>query len=275
MQKTSIVTFNQSPIQYGIKMNATNYVEKHAHINGQSMWYYQFTVAGQTDELPIVPDGCLSVFYCCNPCSPHAILYGSILRGTTIRLEPNTLYFCARFTPVQSMNFHILSFREIVNTQVSLIDTSKECVDICSIIANLHTIEERIAYFEQSVLPRILKTEYRSTSQVINHALQCIYRSGGGITIKELSGEVGYSARYLRLLFEEHLGISPKLFSRIIRFQTSLAFLLGSNTNVSEVAIQQNYFDQSHFLKDFREFSLFTPQQVRKMSEARQFQPAQ
>jgi AraC-like DNA-binding protein len=253
-------------------MNATNYVEKHVHINGQSMWYYQFTFANQTEELPIVPDGCLNAFYSCTPSSPHATLHGSILRGTTIRLKPNTLYFCIRFTPVQGMNFHILSFREIVNTQVSLIDTSKECIDISSIIANLHTFEERIAFFEQVVLPRIIKTEYRSTSQLINHTLQCIYRSGGRITVKELSGEVGYSSRYLRLLFEDNLGISPKLFSRIIRFQNSLAFLLGSNTSANEIAIQQNFYDPSHFLKDFREFSLLTPQKIRKLSEAHQFE---
>lgn len=96
---------------------------------------------------------------------------------------------------MQSMNLRQFSFREVVNTHVPLIDTSKECGKFCNHIANQNTFEERIAYIEQAVLPRAIQNGKLIDNQLINQSLECIYRFGEGISMEELSSQVGYSAR--------------------------------------------------------------------------------
>lgn len=265
MRKPVIISFNQSAIQYGVEPHAEKYMEKYSYINGHAMLYYQFKLTDKIKELPVVPDCCIDLYYACQSLNSYAILYGPVLRGTLMRFEPNIPYFCVRFSPKQSI--HLRLFREAVNNQIPLAGLSKDCFEICSLIANEHTFEERIMLFERSILPRIFRTEFRPVNKLIDQSLDYIYRSGGGIAMKDLSKKVGYSARYIRHHFEDYLGISPKLFSRMIRFQNSLALLLGTDIPFSEVIVKQNFYDQSHFLKEFKEFSLSTPSQIRMLRE--------
>lgn len=262
------VALNWSPIQYGMELNAKDYVEKHVYFREHRMLYYQFKVNNETGEIPVVPDGCIDIFVSCNPSSPNALIYGTVLKGTTIYLERNTTYFCIRFTPKQSMSFRSLSFRDVVNTNVSLMDAIIDHAEFCYDLATCHTFEERIAVFERSCLSRLFQTELTPTMQLVSYSLGHIYRSGGAIPMKQLAEECGYSDRYLRRRFEETLGISPKLFSRIVRFQNALAHLLDHESDINDAVSEQHFYDQSHFLKEFKQFSLFTPTQIRDARSA-------
>jgi AraC-type DNA-binding domain-containing proteins len=263
------VALNLSPIQYGMELNASGYREKHVYFQGQRMLYYEFRIESGTGDIPVVPDGCIDIIIRCTPEAPQALVYGTVLKGKTIRFEPRATHFCIRFTPLQSLSFRSLAFRDVVDTGVPLLDTAKITADMCAEIAWMPSFEERIAAFEQRCLPGILNTEQAPSHGLVPYTLEQIYRSRGAIATEKLAGNCGYSARYLRRRFEETLGISPKLFSRIIRFQNSLALLLGSDTSVRNAACEQAYYDESHFLKDFKEFSLFTPTQIRTMRESK------
>lgn len=61
------------------------------------------------------------------------------------------------------------------------------------------------------------------------------------------------------------IGISPKLFARISRFQESLYQLrAGKYDKLSDVAYENEYFDQSYFIRVFKEFTGFSPLQFKK-----------
>jgi len=79
-------------------------------------------------------------------------------------------------------------------------------------------------------------------------------------TVKEVSKRTGLSQRRLIQLFREEVGLTPKLFCRILRFQEVIR-LVGSEKRVewAEVALRCGYFDQAHFAHDFRAFSGTTP----------------
>ena len=63
------------------------------------------------------------------------------------------------------------------------------------------------------------------------------------------------------------MGVSPKLFARISRFQASLSQLRNNDFNkLSDLAFDNDYADQSHFIRSFREFAGFSPHQLRKQS---------
>jgi AraC-like DNA-binding protein len=79
---------------------------------------------------------------------------------------------------------------------------------------------------------------------------------GGGGSVAEASAAAKVSARQLDRLFAQHVGLSPKTVARVLRFQTALRGLMRDpNCALARLAAACGYFDQSHFIKDFRKFT--------------------
>jgi AraC-like DNA-binding protein len=76
--------------------------------------------------------------------------------------------------------------------------------------------------------------------------------------MQTICGRTGLSNRYLQRLFSQHVGISPKTYLMITRFQRSLA-LLDKKKSYTEIAYECGYFDQAHFIKEFKNYSGVTP----------------
>ena len=94
-----------------------------------------------------------------------------------------------------------------------------------------------------------------------------IYETRGTIGIQNLAEETGYSACYLRRVFEQIHGISPKLFERFIRFQNMLYLMEQQewqSQKMDALCFESGYYDQSHMMKDFKRFAGRTPEQYRK-----------
>jgi AraC-like DNA-binding protein len=79
------------------------------------------------------------------------------------------------------------------------------------------------------------------------------------VSIGGLLTELGLTARSLERRFAAQVGISPKFLARICRFQRVLAARRDSPGNWTRVALQCGYFDQSHLIRDFRQFGGATP----------------
>ena len=78
--------------------------------------------------------------------------------------------------------------------------------------------------------------------------------------IAELVSTTGLSSRRFIQLFKEQVGLPPKLFARLQRFQRALASAhLNSKTDWAEIALDCGYYDQSHLIRDFNEFAGMSP----------------
>jgi AraC-like DNA-binding protein len=81
-----------------------------------------------------------------------------------------------------------------------------------------------------------------------------------GLAIAEVANRVGLSHRRLIELFTAEVGVPPKLFGRLLRFQRAMAAVQEARSvDWAELAIGCGYYDQSHMIKDFGEFSGFSP----------------
>ncbi|HEY2591934.1 MAG TPA: AraC family transcriptional regulator, partial [Steroidobacteraceae bacterium] len=78
--------------------------------------------------------------------------------------------------------------------------------------------------------------------------------------IAEVSGAVGMCERRFRDRFQSEVGMAPKLFARVQRFQAAIGAVHAlDDVDWAHVAADCGYFDQAHFIHDFRAFSGFTP----------------
>ena len=74
--------------------------------------------------------------------------------------------------------------------------------------------------------------------------------------VKEVAAETGRRERYLSQVFRERVGLSPKAWCRVQRFQRAVRELhRGADVRWAELALECGYYDQSHFANEFRAFS--------------------
>lgn len=97
--------------------------------------------------------------------------------------------------------------------------------------------------------------------------------AGDTTRIDQLAGEFGYSARTLDRVFTQVVGVPPKVYARIARFQRALA-LLTQPIALTEVALAAGYFDQPHLTREFRALAGQTPERTRADLIARLPDPA-
>jgi AraC-like DNA-binding protein len=120
--------------------------------------------------------------------------------------------------------------------------------------------EKKFVTLESALLHRLSRSKSQHRSPVIDFALNHLHRSPGATTIAELTRQIGLSPRHLSQLFREQVGVSPKLYCRIQRFQQAVQHLhRGADVRWAELALTCGYYDQSHFANDFRAFSGLSP----------------
>ena len=96
---------------------------------------------------------------------------------------------------------------------------------------------------------------HRVTENVTDRVVDLIFKKKGMITVRELTGTFHISERQLERLFKKYIGLSPKFFSRIIRFNHIFQLMKDKDSTWTGLAFSSGFFDQSHFIKNFQEFT--------------------
>jgi AraC-like DNA-binding protein len=103
---------------------------------------------------------------------------------------------------------------------------------------------------------------HHKTDPGIFKAAAEILSSGGGIRPGELHRRLYMTERTFERRFLAQVGVTPAAYCKVCRFKSALQLLENSNgTNLTSVAYHTGYSDQSHFIRNFREFTTFTPKQ--------------
>ncbi|WP_010273223.1 DUF6597 domain-containing transcriptional factor [Paenibacillus senegalensis] len=99
---------------------------------------------------------------------------------------------------------------------------------------------------------------------LLQTAIRRIYETEGTLPVQTICEELNTGYKKFQRLFHLHIGITPKLFCRIIRFHYAMNKLLGtsSHANEEQPAEIDPFYDQSHFIKEFQHFTGLTPRQL-------------
>ncbi len=100
---------------------------------------------------------------------------------------------------------------------------------------------------------------------VVEYSLMRINKNPNTLTLKRLNSEIGYSQKHFIELFKNRVGVTPKTYLRIMRFQKAIHDIdRQTEINWTELALDAGYFDQAHFIHDFKFFCGFTPKQYQQ-----------
>jgi AraC-like DNA-binding protein len=120
--------------------------------------------------------------------------------------------------------------------------------------------KQRIKIVEQFLLSQLKDIQ---TDKLIVEAVKLIYQSNGTIRIKELNEKLFISQSPFEKRFRKVVGTTPKKFSSIVRFNKVVSNL-SQTKSLTDICYEYNFFDQAHFIKDFKQFTGDTPENFKR-----------
>jgi len=101
--------------------------------------------------------------------------------------------------------------------------------------------------------------------KIVKTTIDTLFLTKGSASINNVLKEDLSKRRQLERKFQKLIGISPKQLGKVVRLQTALNILLNKESkSLTEIAYKSDYYDQAHFIKDFKEFTGTTPKDFLK-----------
>lgn len=223
---------------------------------------------GPADQERILPDGCMEIVFNLadrfrqhNPDGtierqPGTLLVGQMSRHLLIEPAGKVSLLGVRFWPGGAYPFLSFPQDEITDRIIDLdVVWGRTAREAQSKLQEAGDRDERVRIVETVLLARLSRS-CRESERILA-ATTAIIQTGGCLAIENLAEEVGISRRQLDRRFKIGVGLSPKLLSRIVRFQRVFKELQRSEgmRSWARLAFECGYSDQPHFIKDFKAFA--------------------
>jgi AraC-like DNA-binding protein len=224
----------------------------------------------EPDTQHIPPDGCVElIFHVRDPfvqidegaarSQPHAMVVGVWTRPIAI-VAPRTFDTIGiRIRPGCASAFWAEPAALFADTVTDA--TAVWGREIAAVRARIgEAVEER---YRLAILTAFLSARLRRREPTIAWSIDRIVATRGRQSIDAVAREAGIGHRRLERAFRAHVGVSPKMFSRIVRFQHVLRHSRPDTTAAwADVAALCGYTDQSHLIRDFQQFTGTTPHEL-------------
>ena len=232
-------------------------------------------------EQDIVPDGCVEVIF--NFGSPYLLrtatglspLPGAFIVGfqdqtMSIVIRGRVRVVAARLFAWGALALLQDNVTTLTNTTTALGPQWNALVRGLKILVARGSYEEAVKSLEDFLVNQELVRKY--DLKLIRTAAKLLDQSKGQYRISELADYCALSVRQLERGFQRVLGTSPKNYARTVRFhEAQRKLMFAPDTELTGLAYDCGYFDQAHFIKDFKKFTGKTPseyaEQMRKFQE--------
>jgi AraC-like DNA-binding protein len=219
----------------------------------------------------VVPDGCMEMIFHYGDLykqyfedgsfiiQPKSFVFGQITKYLEIAPTGVSGIVAARFLPEGLMPFLTMAVSDLENKAVSIADVfgekGKKLEDeIMTATGN----QQRIKLIEDFLLSRL--ADQRTIDMIAKSCVEVIIQSQGQSGIAELADKMNINRSNMERKFTSAIGMSPKQLSRVVRLQATLKMLEQKKfTSLTSLAYDNGYYDQAHFIKDFKEFTGSSP----------------
>ena len=201
-----------------------------------------------------------------DPAQPDRVrrLSGAVVSGTygsffLIDTLQHAAMLGVHFRPGGAFPFLGLPAGEMADTHVDLATLwgQAPAAELRGRLCAASTPEERFRRLE-TMLSRRLRHPWHHGA--VSAALDAFGQAGTGVSVRGVAERIGLSHRRLIQVFAAEVGLTPKLYCRVQRFQQARQMVRKvAAPDWAGIAVACGYFDQSHLIRDFREFSGLSP----------------
>lgn len=166
------------------------------------------------------------------------------------------------FTEIGFSHFSSNPANELFNLSLSLDDIFEKSKvnEVEEKLGMASTDKQRIKIVEQFLLTQFKNNQ---TDRLVIEAIKLIYQSKGTIRVKELNEKLFISQSPFEKRFRKVVGTNAKKFAAIVRFN-SVIDNMNEAKSLAEICYENNFFDQAHFTKDFKQFTGDTPENFKR-----------
>jgi AraC-like DNA-binding protein len=234
-----------------------------------------WTLDDERKEQPVkqrvVPDGCMEMIFHYGDLykqyfedgssitQPRSFIFGQITKYIEIAPEGISGVVAARFFPEGLLPFLSIPVSALENKAISLDalfnEKGKDLEDkVLSAADNL----QRIKLIEGFLLSRLADPQTIDT--ITKTCVETIFQSQGQLDVVQLAGKMNLNRRSMERKFTSAIGMSPKQLSKVVRLQAAMKMLEQKKfSSLTSLAYENGYYDQAHFIKDFKEFTGMSP----------------
>lgn len=227
--------------------------------------FYVRSIADEIKILPMVPDGCMTMVFRSDDIGSGEI--SGYICGVTDELKkleimPGEGYIFIRFLPGAGSSFIEGDAGKLTNKSIPIEESLLGTDRIFSVLERENGITERIR-----LISRMIRSAMKDepNKYLIRYCTERIFRNQGNIRVEKLAEETGFTARHIDKMFERCVGISPKLYSQIIRLQTSMNRIMEEKDKLLvDIALDCGFFDHAHMNRTYRKLIRCSSGEFRK-----------
>jgi Helix-turn-helix domain len=237
-------------------------------------WTLEVPAQPHTQRQLILPDGCIDMCFILGDdikrytaggkfiLQPRQMILGQITEPFYVEPTGSVKSFAIKFYPFGLANFLKTPLFDLANkeTPLNLLFGNKNAGLLGRKISEANSTAERIEIIEDFLIERL--HDKATIDSIVKTTVDTLLRSKGGKPINSiLKGDLS-KRRQLERKFIKQIGISPKQLGKAIRLQATLQMLLNpKSASLTEIAYENEFYDQAHFIKDFKEFTGVTPKE--------------
>ncbi len=253
------------PIQPFLKRSVKNY-EQLAVKHGDISFCYAFTMdCSMEHKCNSVPDACVDILFSAGEHGAHTTIGGTVFQAKDWNIGDDNQYFGVRFFPGRGVLPNGLTMEMVVDQDL-VVDGNIFGESLPEQIMEAKSLEEKTKIFQKAYDELVDKHMTDAGKEnIVNYMRKRIIENRGALLIGDLSEETNYSEAYLRRVFKEYEGISPKQFAKYIRFQNLLQEMKNSDNRLDELALACGYYDEAQMMHEFKNYVGLTVQQYTKM----------
>ena len=220
----------------------------------------------------IIPDGCIEMIFILGEdvkryttgnefiIQPRAMVLGQITEPFFIEPTGYVNSFAIRFYPYGFANFIKTPIKKLANneTPLELLFGEHDSKALTQKIFQASDTAKRIQIVEGFLLNKL--DDKAIIDSIVKSTIDTMLLTRGSTPINEVLKDDLSKRRQIERKFIKQIGISPKQLGKVIRMQTALKLLLNQELETfTSIAYESEYYDQAHFIKDFKEFTGTTP----------------
>ena len=237
-------------------------------------WTMEVPFDPKNQKQKIVPDGCIEMTFNFGDkikryisetdfiLHPNAMIMGQRTKSFDILPAGNVDTFAICFYPIGFANFVKMPLENLVDkeTPIANLFGQTEANELEQQMIQAIDTQQRINIIETFFL-KILN-EKNTISNIVKSTVDFLLKTNGTTPINDILIDDISKRRQLERHFRKQIGVSPKQLSKAIRLQATLNMLLNKKTEtLTDIAYESDYFDQNHFIKDFKDLVGVTPKE--------------
>lgn len=226
-----------------------------------------WTEGRAAQNILVIPDTCMDIIFKIGENGETDDFFSALDERSFYSANGGTELFGVRFYAWTAQLFSRRDFSGSAGGAFLTAEYYDGAPELRSLISNAKTFEERSASAERWLTARL--ENIRASSDLLN-AVDLIIESSGRAKIADICGHTAVSPRQIERLFSRTMGISPKAFSGLVRYQMLWREMaLCGDFDVLDAVEKYGYFDQAHLLNDFRKRHLMNPKQALEYAKKR------